>query len=190
MFTASLWANIISGGVINWDAPNSFLGYDATKFHFWGADWQAQWKPKGATEFTNYVSGVSGAPVNSEKGLMHRLYASPQDAHLAAADVAYDIMDRLETINYVAYTSNRNSFKPISGLAGFNLNGFGSTNKGSYNIYNIYNDKKGLALKGSGSGGDVIIYYNGFLSPQLYEDVEISGKSFRAYGKQTVIIKL
>ncbi|HEV7378368.1 MAG TPA: hypothetical protein VGN64_01130, partial [Dyadobacter sp.] len=120
--------------------------------------------------------------------LMHRLYNSPIDAQLAAMEVAWSIRDKVQVVKHVSYTSNRGSFTPTAGSSGLHLNGFGALNNNQFNIYNIYHQKKGIALETSGSAGGLIIYYNGFLSPQLYEDVTVKGHTFRAYGRSTVII--
>ncbi|CAG4988506.1 hypothetical protein DYBT9275_00096 [Dyadobacter sp. CECT 9275] len=187
MFTDCLWATIINGGVLNWDA-GSVYGGNAAKFHFWGDGLAALWKPTGSTNFSQYSSNQNGAPVNDSEGLSHRLSSTPIDAQLAAMEVAWSIRDKIQTIKHIAYTSTRGNFIPIPGSSGLLLNGFGPINNNQFNIYNIYNQKKGIALETSGSAGGLIIYYNGFLSPHLYEDVTVKNHTFRAYGRSTVII--
>jgi len=189
MYTDALWSNLICGGVFNWDAGSTF-GSDTTKFMFWGADWQARWKATGSANFENYVPDQHGAPANDGSGMMHRLYSSPLDAHLAAQEVIWSVRDKIQKISHVAYQSAIGNFTPIPGDTGLHLNGFGEVNRNQFNIYNIYKKQLGIALLSEGSGGSLIWYYNGFLSPQLYEDVTIKGKTFRAYGRQTVIIEL
>ena len=80
------------------------------------------------------------------------------------------LKSRSTTIYHASYTSSRGSQIATAGSTGLHLNGFGPLNTGSYTLKDAYDAKKGLALVGSGPGGKVAVYYNGFLSAQEYED--------------------
>jgi hypothetical protein len=190
MFNDVLWAHLVAGGAMNWDAGGIF-GEDSTVFDAWdGFEHAFSWRRKGETEFQRYNPGLNGAPQKSSKGYINRLYALPLDAHMAAAEVAWQYRDKTTKLSHVTYSSDLNSYTPTPGSKGLHLNGFGEINRDQYNSYEIFNKKKGIALLGEGPAGRVLIYYNGFLSKQLKETVTIMGITFKAQGGQTVILDL
>ncbi|TLU91977.1 hypothetical protein [Dyadobacter sediminis] len=186
-FTCGFWCTLIFSGLGMWNAPGSRFGKDASKLHWW-TDQQVQWKKNGGN-WEPYVSGQNGAPVNDSSGLMHRLWAPPTDAAYAGSDAVWKIRDRIQVLEHVSYTSSKGNFTAVPGTSGLHLNGFGSLNKNLFVIKDAYDGQKGVALRGSGQGGKVLIYYNGFLSPHEYEDnVIMDGVNLgRVYGRQTVI---
>lgn len=194
MFTASFWAHILVNGITVWDAPGANFGKDSTKIDVFSDQWFA-WRPKGQNNFQRYQSGVDGAPINSQEGLKNTLWAPVVDAAAAGMEAAYQIKDRIATISYISYKSSRGEFIAQPGLAGYHVNGFGVPNYRSFALRDAFDQKKGLSLVGEGPAGVVLIYYNGFLSAHLYEDVKIryAGVEYdlgRVYGRQTVIKKL
>lgn len=185
-FTCGFWSTLILSGIGMWNAPSSRFGTDPTKFHWW-TNQPVYWKKNGG-DWEQYVSGQDGAPVSSEAGLMHRLWAPPTDAAYAGSDAVYPFADRIQKIELVSYQSSRGSFIAQAGSTGLHLNGFGPLNEHFFALKDAYDGKKGIALRCTGSGGKAIVYYNGFLSPHEFEDnVIVDGVNLgRVYGRHTV----
>lgn len=127
--------------------------------------------------------------MTDQNGLMHRLWACPTDAAYAGSEAVWKIRDRIQVLEHISYQSSRGTFIAKAGSAGLHLNGFGALNQHSYALKDAYDDGKAVALRGMGSAGKVLIFYNGFLAPHEYEDnVTIDGVNIgRVYGRQTVV---
>jgi hypothetical protein len=182
-FTMGLWATLICAGAISWDAPGANAGQDPTLIN-WYSDQQVKWRTNGGN-FNDYVSGQNGAPITSQLGLANSLWTTATDALVAGRDVIWGVKDRIANLRHVAYTSSRGGYTPIPGENGLHLNGHGIVNFGLFCARDIYDAKKGTALRGDG----MVIYINEFLAPNLYEDnVTIAGHNLgRVYGGQTAI---
>ncbi len=186
------WSTLVSNGFMLWNSPKSKFGTDTTKLNWW-TDQPVYWTPEGGTR-ENYFSGKNGAPLTDANGMRNRLWASPQDAALAGSDAVWSIRDRITTLSHTGYSSSEGEFIARPGKAGLHLNGFGPLNIGQYVVKDAFDQKKGVAILGTGKGGNVIIYYNGFLAQHEYEDnvtVIVPGRKAinlgRVYGRQTVI---
>lgn len=191
-FKIGFWSCLIAEGFAFWNSPGHRLGSDTSKLARDGQEssW-ATWRPTvGSPE--PYVSGQNGAPTLGDTGVNHTLVASSMDAAYAGSEVYWNIKDRVNiTLSHVAYTSTRGGYVPTGGDGGLlNLNGHGPLNRNCFDLWYIVNGKKGIALKGVGTAGNVIIYENTHLSQHLYEDIVIEGNSFRAYGHQLIVIPL
>lgn len=185
MHTAGIWYTLISGGVINW-GNGVELGTDTNKLQTFGNIDYLRWIPTGGGEQT-YVSGQNGAPVSGENGLVNRPIAGCIDALLLGAEEIWKIRDRITTLRLIPYTSNLGGYTPTGGSNGTLLNTHTTKNENFFDFYHLVDLKKGIAIKGTGSAGNVVVYYNGWLSQHEYEDVTLDGQSFRVYGRQTVI---
>jgi len=193
--TLGFWSSLVNSGGVLWNGGNAFFGSNTNRYHWWANDGQTQnqtWKnnaPGSAWEM--YIAGTKGAPENEGDGLTGRLYASSGDAFYAGMEAWWFIRDRTTVLEEASYTSSEGSFTVTPGTTGYHLNGFGVLNRNQLNLWERWNQKKGISLIGSGKEGKVAIYYNGFLSPNLYEDnVTIAGHNFgRCYGRQTYVVK-
>ena len=193
IFKGSLWGFIALNGAALWDTPGFRIGKSSTSLNI-GFSTYIKWKPTGQPE-ENWVSGQNGAPTADNaygsNGMFYQMIASSVDAMVAASDVWWSIRDRVNnSIEHVPYTSNKGSYTPQGGTAGFNLNGHGPLNRNAYDLWYIKNGKKGIALLGKGSAGNVIIYENTYLPHHVFEMVTIGSNTFKAYGNQTVIIPI
>jgi hypothetical protein len=185
-FTAGFWCTLIFNGVALWNAPGARFGTDASKLHWW-TNQPVFWKKTGGS-WEPYNSGQNGAPVNSDSGLMHRLWACPIDAYYAGSESVWAIRDRIQVLEHISYQSSKGTFTAQPGAAGSHLNGYGPVNQHFFAVRDALDQGKGVSLRGSGSAGKVLIYYNGNLAPHEYEDnVIIDGVNLgRVYGRQTV----
>lgn len=184
-FTIGLWSTLIASGFLNWDAPNSYLGQDPTKMN-WNNDigQPIKWRPNGSNQWQDYIPGVNGAPQMSNTGIHHSLYSSVTDAMIAGRDSLFPIKDKLQGLRFASYTtSNRGGFNPTPGQTGHHLNGHGPVNFGQFTQRDIFEQKKGTALRTD----DVVFYINEYLPPNLYEEnVTVAGVNMgRIYGGQT-----
>lgn len=189
-FTTGFWGMLVTGGVEIWDAPGSYFGSDTTKLHWW-SDQYIGWRRKGENGFGPYNAGQNGAPVNSNDGITHTMYASFIDAAAAGAEALWSYRNYLDKLSYVSYESTRGGFNATSGSAGMHLNGYGPVNWNQFTVRQATDQKKGLAIIGEGSAGAVLFYYNGFLAAHEYEEVSVryAGQVHnvgRVYGRQTV----
>jgi hypothetical protein len=190
-FVTGFWGMLVTGGVQIWDAPGSYFGSDTTKLHWW-SDQYVGWRRKGESSFSPYQSGQNGAPVNSNDGVTHAMYASFIDACAAGAEVLWQYRDYITKLSYTSYESSRGSFVASTGSTGMHLNGWGPINWNQFTVRSAIDQKKGLSLIGEGSAGAIFIYYNGHLSAHEYEDVAFryAGQQYsvgRVYGRQTVV---
>lgn len=195
MLTCGFWAGLILNGTAFWDAPGSKVGQDPSKIHWW-SDQQIKWRPTGGN-WEDYVSGQNGAPVNDSTGMMHSLYAPQIDAAAAGMEALWPARDRVQVLKHCRYSSSRGSYIPVPGSSGLHLNGFGALNTNLFVVKDLVDGILAISLEGSGSAGDFLVYYNGFLSPHEYEDDVIltreNGQSVnlgRVYGRQTVVKSL
>ena len=184
----AFWSTVIGKGIVLWNSPGARLGNNATMLEWWRADQPVYWTSTGGSQ-QNYVSQQNGAPQNNSNGLQPRLWASPGDAAYAGMEAAWNIRNRITTLSFASYNSSRGSFTASPGSTGLHLNGFGPLNNNLFVVRDAWDAKKGLAITGTGPGGSVVIYYNGFLSQHEYEDnVTVNGQNLgRVYGRQTVV---
>ncbi|MCF0059923.1 hypothetical protein MUK70_11790 [Dyadobacter chenwenxiniae] len=197
LFTSGFWSTLITSGTALWDAPNTQYGQDVNKIDWW-SEQQIYFKSKGERDFRRINDGDfgrSGVPEKSPEGLKSTLYAPVIDATMAGMEAAYEIRNRTTKLSFISYESNRGGFVAMPGTAGFHLNGFGPPNYNSFVVKDAFDQKKGIPLLGQGPEGEVLIYYNGFLSKHLTERVKIRHNGVEhdlgiVYGHQTVIKKL
>jgi hypothetical protein len=189
-FPLGFYSTWIGDGVALWGGGS--IGEDVTKLNYPSHGNQPiKWTSTGGKQM-NYVSGQNGAPKNDSNGLAVTLHTSPIDAAYAGWKLAKSIKGRSQTIYHSSYSSSLGSFSANAGNAGLYLNGFGPVNKNLFVVKDAYDQKKGLALVGQGSEGNIAVYYNGFLSQHEFEDnviINFGGHSInlgRVYGRQII----
>jgi len=170
MYVLAFYSTWIGGGIAIWGAKFGGFGSDPTKVDLGINNPILSWDQGGDGGYGSFIPGVNGAPNGDPSGLYPIAFASPVDTAYAGWKKAKALKSRSTTIYHASYTSSRGSQIATAGSTGLHLNGFGPLNTGSYTLKDAYDAKKGLALVGSGPGGKVAVYYNGFLSAQEYED--------------------
>lgn len=184
------WGTLVMDGVAMWNGGGLF-GKDTTKLSWW-TDQQVYWTPRGG-ERQRWVANQNGAPGSSGYGLINRLWSAPGDASYAGFEAAWLIRNRTQKLEHVSYSSSLGDFIAKPGTSGYHLNGFGPLNRNLFTIKDIYDQKKGISLVGTGPEGAILIYYNGFLSVHEYEDnvkIRYNGIEYnlgRVYGRQTIV---
>lgn len=187
-YVRSFFGTLILDGVYLWD-PGFGLASNPDRISYFNPyDDDNKWTPTAGSQ-GNYSPGVNGAPLDGGGGIQARKIGPTADAVLAGIEAAWDLRNYWNTnIKWIAYTSSATSgFTPVGGAAGMYLNGHGPINTGSYDIWDIVNQKKGIALEINGSSGTKYVYYNPSRPEHVTEDVTIAGITKTVYGRQIVI---
>lgn len=178
-FELAYWSKVILAGSAMWDAPGSTLGGDTTKLHHWG-DRAVKFRPTGGN-WQDWNPNQNGAPASdSENGIMHSMYAAPQDAALAVDEILWPLADRLKTVRWAAYTTSNNcGFTPTPGTQGLHMNG-GSmpVNRNLFVERDILDQNKAVAIdtRDDATGKGMVHYQNKNVRPDFIErDVSVNG---------------